>query len=38
MAHNLNRELQMLADQGERGTTEQHAPRWFVTLGNEGPM
>ncbi|MGH8275636.1 MAG: transposase, partial [Steroidobacteraceae bacterium] len=34
MAHNLNRELQMSADQAERRTTEQRAPWWsFVRLG-----
>ncbi len=39
MAHNLNRELQMSADQAERGTTEQRAPWWsFTRLGEkEGP-
>jgi hypothetical protein len=29
MAHNLNRDLQMSADEAERGTTEQRAPWWF---------
>jgi hypothetical protein len=34
MAHNLNRELHMAAEQPERGTTEQRAPWWsFVRLG-----
>lgn len=34
MAHNLNRELQMSAEQPERSTTEQRAPWWsFVRLG-----
>ena len=34
MAHNLNRELQMSADEAERGTTEQCAPWWsFTRLG-----
>ena len=34
MAHNLNRELQMSADQPERATTEQRRPWWsFVRLG-----
>jgi hypothetical protein len=34
MAHNLNRELQMSADEAERGTTEQRAPWWcFTPLG-----
>jgi hypothetical protein len=34
MAHNLNRELQMTADEAERGTTEQRAPWWcFARLG-----
>jgi len=34
MAHNLNRELQMSADQATRSTTEQRAPWWsFVRLG-----
>ncbi|MGB6487004.1 MAG: IS1380 family transposase [Steroidobacteraceae bacterium] len=34
MAHNLNRELTMAADQQERNTTEQRAPWWsFIRLG-----
>jgi hypothetical protein len=34
MAHNLNRELHMTAEQPKRGTTEQRAPWWsFVRLG-----
>ena len=34
MAHNLNRELQMSADEAERGTTEQRTPWWsFTRLG-----
>jgi len=34
MAHNLNRELQMTADEADRGTTEQRAPWWcFARLG-----
>jgi hypothetical protein len=34
MAHNLNRELQMSAEQPERSTTEQRRPWWsFVRLG-----
>lgn len=34
MAHNLNRELQMSADETARGTTEQRAPWWsFTRLG-----
>ena len=37
MAHNLNRELQMSADQPERSTTEQRSPSWtFVRLGTRG--
>ena len=34
MAHNLNRELQMSAEQAACATTEQRAPWWaFIRLG-----